>query len=112
MFPPESNLIPVQQQVLQEFYEEHGLPNEAEKDLLMVALRVDRESIELWCQSSFQKIYSKANQCLLVKTKVYHLRAYLTLRNRLKLSCKPSDERRRMALMLTEEYGEKDFFHH
>ncbi|KAI4165171.1 MAG: hypothetical protein LQ342_001039 [Letrouitia transgressa] len=95
MFPPESNLIPVQQQVLQEFYEEHGLPNEAEKDLLMVALRVDRESIELW-----------------FKTKVYHLRAYLTLRNRLKLSCKPSDERRRMALMLTEEYGEKDFFHH
>ncbi|KAL9039509.1 MAG: hypothetical protein Q9214_004849 [Letrouitia sp. 1 TL-2023] len=59
----------VQQQVLQEIYEEHGPPNEAEKDLLMIALRVDRESLGLWCQFPLDNGYSKANRCLLVEAK-------------------------------------------
>lgn len=111
MFPPQAPLTSVQMQVLNDFYEGHGPPNEAEKDLLTTTLRADRENIELWCQFPLHEIHSKANQYLLVRAKVYHLRTYLALMRRLDISHKPSRELV-AAMMLAEDYGKKDWFHH
>lgn len=39
------------QQLLEQFFEAHYLPNEAEQDLLERAARVDTDVLEGWCKS-------------------------------------------------------------
>ena len=50
LFPDEYNIPPSSQQVLDEFYGDHGYPNEAERDLLVQALGISREELDWWCK--------------------------------------------------------------
>ena len=49
MFPKDLNIIPGAQELLEEFYDIYGIPNEAEGDLLVVALRVSHNTLREWC---------------------------------------------------------------
>lgn len=50
MFPPDLNITPRAQELLEEFHNLHGIPNEAERDLLAIALQVNHDTLREWCK--------------------------------------------------------------
>ena len=50
LFPPEPEVTLPTQELFEQFFESHGLPNEAESELLQAAGYVDAETLEAWCK--------------------------------------------------------------
>ena len=49
--PPDANMKLRTQQLFEQFFDTHYLPNEAENDLLRRAGKVNAETLGTWCKS-------------------------------------------------------------
>ncbi len=50
IYPPDPEMTVSTQQLFEQFYEAHGKPNDAEKDLLVLVGYVDGNVIDQWCK--------------------------------------------------------------
>jgi hypothetical protein len=64
VLPTDNPAISMQNlQLFEEFYEEHGMPNEAEKDVLSVFGRVSIPDLECWCKQMKPFCYNVHKLC-------------------------------------------------
>lgn len=50
LFPPDPDLTRPTQQLFEQFYLAHGIPNDAESELLQAVGYVDAEIVDAWCK--------------------------------------------------------------
>ena len=50
VFPADPELSIPTQELFEQFFEAHGLPNDAESDLLQAVGHVEAETIDTWCE--------------------------------------------------------------
>ena len=56
VLPPDHDMKIRTQELLEQFFETHYLPNEAERDILQRAGKVNRNVITRWCKSLILKV--------------------------------------------------------
>ena len=57
MFPTDLDITPRAQELLEEFHDVHGMPNEAEGDLLAMVLQCPRNTLHEWCKQNMSHFY-------------------------------------------------------
>ena len=61
LFPPEPEVTLATQELFEQFFQKHGLPNEAESNLLQAVGYVDAETLEAWCTCRRNRSKSKTD---------------------------------------------------
>ena len=79
IFPPDPELSRPTQELFEQFFEEHGLPNDAESDLLQAVGYVDAGTVDAWCTFDAYLSVRLLIAFHLVTWKVFRLRGSWTL---------------------------------
>ena len=83
MFPPDLDVTLPTQELFEQFYEAHGLPNDGEKLILRRAGEVTIDVLDAWCECALRSPRTRTESTV-VAAKEQRMRACKALRERIK----------------------------